>query len=709
MSTPLSDLKLRPRYVSGYDNILEDFLIPCLSISTSYCRAAGYFSSAVLSLSWRGLRSLYRNGGAVRVVCSPALSEEDWSALARAAAAEASHACEKALREDFQALMSEEHLRDTARALAALVVSGFLEIRIAVPTSQAQDYSSRRLFHQKTGLFSDPEGNTVAFSGSMNETWTGVSPRGNHESIQVFCTWHGDREETRVYLEARDFEDLWENRFPGVNVMTLTRALEEDLFEAAVGVEPGDAVDRLAEAEKAMEARGVQHYSLRPHQAEVLSSWAAAGYRGIVKHATGSGKTISAIHAIRSSEGVTSTVIVIVPSEILLDQWEEVIESYGPPGVPILLCGGGNTEWRRPGVLEAWTSESRRLQVVLAVQATASKPEFVSRVQGGDHLLMVADEVHRLGAADSAPVLSLVAGRVLGLSATPERAGDPEGTQRIFNYFGDVLSPIYGIADAIRDGVLTPYYYSPVFVEFTPDEQEKWNAVSHQIARLAAQIEDSERGRNPALRRLLIRRAKIAKQAHNKIATAVNIVRSEYAHGQRWLLYCDSSVQMHRINEELRNVGVDSRVYYSEMDGDKETTLSYFESVGGVLVSIRCLDEGVDIPAASHALIIASSRNPREFIQRRGRVLRRSPGKDLSYIHDILVAPSRMSVAAEGESYGPLVGEISRAVEFADFAVSSGALNRLLAAAIGYGLNAETLRGIGFEVDGVDDEEGVDE
>lgn len=700
----LPEVDVRPRYASGVDDILRDFIVPCLQAAHQYSRASGYFSSAVLSLSWTGVRALLRRRGTIRVICSPSLAASDVAAFRAAVDATTDVEEEAALLGDLQRMLDDDHLRDSARALAAMIVAGAMDVRIAIPAGSPTKSPARRIFHQKAGVFEDRDGNAVAFIGSMNETWAGVALHGNVESIQAFASWQGEREALRVYLEQRDFEDLWFNRFPGAFTRTISEALQAELVSVSEGVDLEETLTRLEEDEGTRRLTSASTYILRPHQEAVLASWEIAQYRGIVKHATGSGKTLTAIHAVNISRGAVSASIILVPSQLLLKQWEGALALHGDPRTRILLCGAGNVAWKHPGVLEAWTDPSGEHRVVISVLATAANPEFMGRIVQGKHLMLVADEVHRVGAHDASVVLSMDVGRALGLSATPERAGDPEGTKKIMDFFGGILDPQYGIRDAVRDEVLTPYYYSPDVVELTEDEQEQWNRYSLRIAQLWAQKED-----NPVagdrLKRLLIERSRVAKQARGKIDAAVGLVSQEYQVGQRWLLYCDTAKQMMTINDGLRERGIDSHVYFSGMKGDRAATLRYFGSVGGVLVSIRCLDEGVDIPAASHALLIASSRNPREFVQRRGRVLRRYPGKQLSYIYDLLVAPSSCGHSISTDSNGPLVGDLARAMEFGLFSVNPRVTNRLQALAVRYGVSSDSLRLIGFELDEESDEE----
>ena len=210
----------------------------------------------------------------------------------------------------------------------------------------------------------------------------------------------------------------------------------------------------------------------------------------------------------------------------------------------------------------------------------------------------------------------------MGLSATPERYGDTEGTQAILDYFGPVLLPEFGIPDAIKCGRLVPYEYHIHIVALNSDEQQRWDQFTDRIGGLlrapllmtgsVAKVQTEE------YRMLLIRRASILKRAEGKVGLAVETIREQYEKGDRWLIYCDNSAQLGLVVDQIRGIGLDAYEYRSEMSGSRWATLDYFQRIGGIIVAIKCLDEGVDLPAINRAMILASSSNPREFIQRRG-------------------------------------------------------------------------------------------
>lgn len=287
-------------------------------------------------------------------------------------------------------------------------------------------------------------------------------------------------------------------------------------------------------------------------------------------------------------------------------------------------------------------------------------------------MMLVADEVHRLGSPRHRQLLvERLFGSRLGLSATPERAGDPVGTAALLSFFRGVLEPRYTLADAVRDGVLTRYFYRPHTVTLTDEEATEWRALTKEIGQLRGRIAggDVMAGLEVRVQRLYIKRARVVKRAAAKVPLAVSVLTTEYKRGQRWIIYCDDLGQLNMVCEALQARGIQNMPFHSQMDGDRAETLKWLDRRGGVLVAIKCLDEGVDVPSVTHALILASSKNPREFIQRRGRVLRIAPRKSLAYVHDAIVLPPKPA-ASDGERVADPItaGELARAVEFAKHA-----------------------------------------
>ncbi|OWW18370.1 DEAD/DEAH box helicase family protein [Noviherbaspirillum denitrificans] len=708
----LANLQLKQTYHKPEDNIAQAFYLPCMAAAHTYDRAVGYFSSAIYALAWPSLREFVDNGGRIRLICSPVLSEGDVSAMTAGYAARNEEAQGNLLKEEFRQLLTTPGSVKPAKVLASLVALKIIDIRIAWVGDVAGG-KPKRLFHDKVGIFEDVEGNAVAFKGSMNETWPGLALDGNLESVDVYLSWVGSREQARVAEEQAYFNRLWENHFPDVTTVPLPEVARDALVTASDPEHWRELVEEIC-----IEIQAAEGWSPeakpggrvpRPHQVAALDAWKARGRRGIFEHATGSGKTFTALCAIKDSFSHKEVVLVLVPSDLLLRQWAaELRSTFDPVGIRLLVCGGGHIDWKEDGRLRAWTRAGAGApRLVLATMQTASSPEFIQACRGGRHLFVVADEVHRLGALQARRILQLDTGPRLGLSATPVRSGDPTGTAAIFDYFEGVVPPPFTLNDAIRAGTLTPYAYNVHRVRLDTDEQEEWNRLAKEIRRQVARsigAKTADVDAETRLKMLLIRRARIIKNARQKVSAAVSIVTSTYRRGQHWIVYCDDQVQLAAVRDALRSAGCEAIFeYHTAMGGDPRRTLDLFEAQGGIVVSIRCLDEGVDIPAVSHALILASSKNPREFIQRRGRVLRKSPTKLISNVYDVLVTP--LFDPDEPPAVAILEGELARAIEFGSHAINPGCITDLQRLAIEHGMDWERVVNAGIEDDDDNKEE----
>ncbi len=682
----LKSLKLKTEYRTGIDDLIYDFYVPCTAESIRYDRAVGYFRSSILLLAGGALIDLALRGGYVRLVCSPDLSLEDINAI-RQGYERREEILSSALIFEIAALLENSATREQATILATLIATGNMDVKIAIRPS------GYGLFHEKLGIFADSEDDRVSFRGSSNETWSGWHWTGNHEAFEVFRSWADDGEASRVNRHARYFEDLWCGRAKDVECVPLPHLAREYIEGAA-----------RPSLKALMSETSTQIVTTRhpmKHQLDAIEDWYANGQAGILKHATGSGKTYTAICALRRHLDETRSALVVVPSQLLATQWITEIRAEIPDAT-ILTVGAGATGWRTSGRIESFTTSEHELgkRVTVATLQTACKEEFLSRLKGGSHLLLVCDEVHRAGSSDYSNVLTIDSGPRLGLSATPERYGDPEGTEKVFAYFDKILKPEFTLDDAIKVGRLVPYEYYPHPVALTAEEEDQWAELSERIGRevaMSGSVLDFKAPLSDSLKYLLIKRARIAKKAANKTALVCDIVARHYREGQHWLIYCEDTSQLNLVAVALRNRGLDVMEFHSAMDGAPSDTLLWFKRFGGLLVSIRCLDEGVDIPETSHAVILASSKNPREFIQRRGRVLRSSREKHLAVVHDAIVVPANLR--PEPDIVNLIKSELARAVEFAGSSINRSAQSELLALAVRMGIAPESFLKAGIEDD----------
>lgn len=682
----LSILRLKTEYRSIKENPAQLFYRPCLQQSNVYKRAAGFFRSTVFIVTGASVIEFARRGGTIRLICSPEIDADDIDSMALGYAKRSEIITER-LIEQIDRLLSEQSTNFHARVLSTLIAVDALDIKLAVRADR------KGLYHEKIGIFGDGLGHRVSFKGSANETWNAWDPSGNFESIEVFCSWRGGLERERVAKHEAHFDVLWSERDPDIEVLPFPKVAIDRLKKAAF--------TRLDDVSNAGLPKTAAKRSALPHQSSAIAAWDAQGRKGIFEHATGSGKTFTALLAIARhvEKGLPS--LILVPSRLLLEQWAQEVRQEIPQAA-LLLAGGGNDKWRLPRRLQSMSDPDPSLggRIILATMQTASLREFASAISAGDHLLMVADEVHQTGSPQNSQIYAINSGARLGLSATPKRYGDPEGTSRMFGYFGSVVPPPITLNDAIRAGRLVPYEYFPHPVNLTAEEADAWRDLTRAIQLEIVRQKTDNQGRKPVSERakmLLIRRARVAKKAATKVRLAVSILSEQFESGQSWLVYCEDADQLGAVLSALAGAGLNAVEYHSSMEGDQEATMAWFRTYGGILVSIRCLDEGVDIPAVSHALILASSQNPRQFIQRRGRVLRRSPGKDMAVIHDAIVVP--VSAEDEPDQLSLLHAELVRSIEFATHAINRAAGAELRGIAISMGIDPDTLLDDGMEGD----------
>lgn len=580
----------------------------------------------------------------MRLICSPALQPADFDAMK--AAIEPAARAQVLVREELEVLLTRPDTLPATRLLATLIAADILEVQVAF-----LDHAPG-IFHDKLGVFQDNDGRRVSFVGSANETWAAWGL--NHESFEVFCSWRGETELLRTRRHANDFERLWHGADPGVHVEPLAQVTRDRLI-AVADPDLDRAMDRARHQQRSQPEERV----LMPHQLAALEDWRQRGRRGIVAFATGAGKTLVGLAAVKEWTDAGLPALVLVPGRELHRQWMDEIAIDMPEAVP-LACGAGAPVSAWGHLLPLYSSadfsrDSRR--IVLATNATFASADFQARLQDGDHLLVVADEMHRLGSQTRIKALGETSiGAAMGLSATYRRQFDETGTADLVEWFGEPLDPVIGLAEAILMGRLVPYDYRLHTLQLDDDELERYELITTKIGRAIAR-EGSGPIPTDYLRMLLIERARLLKQARGKVGAALDVLNAEFEEGQRWLVYCDDTAQLASVVAGTLAVGLPVMEFHSAMQGDRTAVLRSLAAHGGVVVAIRCLDEGVDLPACDHALILASSTVDREYIQRRGRVLRSAPGKVMATVHDLLLVNQAGGVLTRSEAM--------RALEFA--------------------------------------------
>lgn len=661
-------------------NALREFLIPALQCSINYDRVAGYFSSGSLAQTAPGITNLVQRGGKVRLITSHHLVNEDLIALS---VSNSNQESLYELAEEFETLVNEagtsmelQMKGDYVRAMCWMLREEILEIRFVVPISNPN--AKWEKFHSKFGILRDEDGDELVFSGSTNETSLGWSS--NLENIDTKPLWLEAFSEFSEYKET--FEDLWTGQnMTGWKTVNLPTALRERLIELAP---EGDFPDILKWEHESQTTSTAYHRQPRNYQLEAVQAWEDSNHIGLLAMATGTGKTLTARLCIGAAEKKGSLLVVLVtPYQHISDQWVEELKDFNTYQV------GAEGNWRAELQRLLYEAELGYFEtlVVIAVKNTASSRRFVQQTNElaapFENFLFIGDEVHWLGAQTFQAALNPEANFRLGLSATPKRYFDELGTAVIGKYFGE--KPVFEFdleqaltwrnPDTGELGVLTPYEYHPIFVELEDDEIAKWAELTQDIQFFMSK-ESRTIKEELILEGIRNNRADIAKSARAKIP-ALRKLLFELGPGlNQALIYSANHLQMEAAMAEAREVGIDTGARITAREGSKPS--KHFNGIserqhilskfaGGqhaVVFAIAALDEGVDIPSAEIGIILASSGNEKEFIQRRGRLMRKHPGKEKAQIFDFLVLPP------EDKFESLRTKELSRAEEFAKLALN---------------------------------------
>jgi DNA phosphorothioation system restriction enzyme len=659
----LKDIEIKIVYRSLIDKVAQDFYIPLLSQAILYRRAVGFFSSSSLIEISKGIASLVNNGGKIQLVASPYLSEEDVAAMKKGYEMR-DQIIKSAIRREMRDAVDDLG-KERLNLLANLISDGIMDIKIAF----TEDESKMGMYHEKMGIISDFEGNKVAFAGSMNETQTAMTL--NYESIDVFCSWRGD--DDRIEEKETAFTAIWNDCEPNVRIIDFPE-LKQEIVEKYKKSIPDLEMDNKEYGsnlffshvdKKRCRAAIPANVSLHDYQVEAIANWQAQHYRGIFDMATGTGKTYTGLGAVaKLCEDVDNklALIIVCPYQHLVEQWVEDIENFNMKPI-IGYSASSQKDWKKR--LENAVRDqklkvsSKEFFCFICTNATFAA-DFVQTQIGkirGDILLMV-DEAHNFGATQ---LLSLLSERYtfrLALSATIDRHNDDEGTSALFNFFG-VKCIEYTLDRAIEEGKLTRYKYFPIVTTLNDDELQRYSELTFEISKCIlkgknGKVKLSERGKI-----LAMSRARLVAGATDKLEKLREYILP-YTKDKHILVYCGATNilregqdysdfndldlrQIDAVTDMLGNQ-LDMKVsQFTSKEDVAERAILKREFAEGetlqVLIAIKCLDEGVNIPKIKVAFILASTTNPKEYIQRRGRVLRLSEGKDYAEIYDFIALP----------------------------------------------------------------------
>ena len=718
MSLKDHDAGIKSEYRSLIDNVVQDFYIPLLQEANSYKRAVGFFSSTSLVEISKGIGSMAERGGHIQIVASPYLSDEDVDAI-RKGYEDRDKVIEGALIRSLSDDHTDYYSMQRLNLLAALIADGILDIRIAY----TEDKAGIGMYHEKMGVIEDEEGCRVAFSGSMNESHTAMAV--NYETIDVFCSWREGSDADRVSLKGNAFYSIWNDSEPNIKVREFP-AISDVLIEKYRKNPPNFGIDieqfanriltyagglqRVIQDAKPVGARIPKDVTLHDYQQEAISVWVGENYRGIFDMATGTGKTFTGLGAIsKLSEDLNDelAVVIVCPYQHLVEQWVEDIVRFNINPI-IGYSSSPQKDWKKrlsKAVLDQKIRKDKRFFCFTCTNATFANPfvqEQISKIKSP--VLLVVDEAHNFGARSYARLLDDRFTYRLALSATLERHRDEEGTELLYSFFGKKCIE-YPLERAIDEKKLTPYKYYPVLVYLNEDELSGYEQLSYEMSKCIIKGKNGKYKLSKRGEILALKRSRIVAGAQEKL-DALKKEIEPYTKDNNILVYCGSTNVINENSDsygeadegEIRQIEAVTRILGNElgMEVAKFTSQENMETRAMIkeqfqrgdrlqaIVAIKCLDEGVNIPGIRTAFILASTTNPKEYIQRRGRVLRKADNKDFAEIYDFVTLPRLLDTvssltAEQAQRDKALVkNELARIKEFGRLAMNSMVSNELI-------------------------------
>lgn len=669
----LKDLDIKFAYDSDEDDILNEFYIPTLSTSIKYFRLSGFFTSKTLAIAARGMEEFIKNNGKMELICSAKLNEEDIEMI-KIAHANPLKIIEESMIKELDDIQNEFE-KDHVSALGWMIVHGQLKIKIALVYNKNEE-PILGLFHQKIGIFADKEGNMISFSGSDNETGPGLTD--NIEEFKVFKNWE---EGTSHFVESdrETFEKFWTDDGARTKIFDLPEAIEKKLMEKS----PKNINSLNLSKHYNKNDNSDSKIRLFKHQKEAIQSWFDHNNKGIFNMATGTGKTFTALGCLKklTKEKNNFLTVIACPQSHLITQWEKDVKKCITQDT--LITGSTNYHWRNElkELIKLLNYDIIKFPVVLTTHRTLASNDFIKRIKefSGD-ILIIVDEMHGIGSAENRFALIGDYEYRLGLSATPDRWYDEEGTTIINDYFGGCVYS-FDMKMAIKKGYLTPYIYKPIFVDLDEDELEEYLKLTTQIARLVSNKNQDEK----KLTLLSNKRQAVINNAAEKYIVLRRLL-DKNKDIKDLLVYC-SPQQIDKVQKILTEKGVTQHKFTGKEGTKKNKTYNnlterdfilenFSEGKYHALVAMKCLDEGVDIPSAKTAILMSSTSNPREYIQRRGRILRTCEGKDLAIIYDLIVYPIIKNMSDAEKNI--LKKEKIRYNEFANSAKNAAECSKLL-------------------------------
>lgn len=701
-------------YKTGSEDEPLQFYLDALCNSKSFDLLLGYFSSSALNVLSLGFANFIYSGGKMRAVINNVLSEDDKKAISKGQE-----------RETFSTVYNFNNVKELKQSLdeygrhffecfAWLIANDRIEIKIIKPKE------GKGISHYKSGVFNDGE-NTIGFKSSCNFTAYGLLE--NLEELDCFLSWENGRSNKFIRRQNQYFDEIFSEKADFVeylNIDDVKAAIKNDfgdknihelLIQEKELLSKRDKIFNNSKIQKSIKSATEQINEFdkiekapkfpylegpRPYQIEAYNKWVENGKKGLFAMATGTGKTLTSLNCLLNQykENNSYKAIILVPTVALVNQWKDECRKFNFNNV---ITVSSQEKW--PQNISFLNSASNFIDVsfvVIVTYASFYRTNFQSHFKNlPKETLLIADEAHNLGSTNISKVLPKIhLNNRIGLSATPDRKFDEIGNKSIEDFFNDKPPFVYSytMQQAMDKGWLCKYKYYPHIVKLTDIELAEYVKKSKQLIKYF----DNQTKRYKDCKEveiLLLERKRIIHKAHNKLAVFKKILEEEFSERgnlKYTLVYVPEGIEpnyddvddfvedqedISLINEYTRAVSsTDSTVmvkqYTSNTSNRNEVIKGFQKGKIDVLTSMKCLDEGVDVPRSELAIFCASTGNPRQFIQRRGRVLRTHPDKTFAVIHDLVVVPNIDDESTFEMEKNMIKKELERVVDFSNLAIN---------------------------------------
>lgn len=700
-------------------NSPKKFFNDCLENSKEFDLQLGYFSSATISVLANSFATFISNGGKMRLVINHIVSEKDKEAINKGINGDIIDCFDLSNFEELRKTF-DEYQQQFFDCLAFLIYNKRIDIRIIKPKNE------NGIAHTKQGQFRDGI-ITAAFTGSANFTINGFF--NNLEEISISISDSSDlMVQKRIENQRKEFESIMSKEKQDIDYLSpdklisaikanyVNKDIEELLdVESKLKLYKQNSDNEVSlhdsddlEIEYNIEPQFPYPSGPREYQKEAFENWRNNNQKGLFAMATGTGKTITSLNClyeIYKRKGYYKALI-LVPTLTLLNQWEEECRKFKFGN--IIKVNSKNPNWvnefDRIYFNEKYQNNNIQSYIIISTYASYSKSKVFEKLNSLDkiRLLFIADEAHNMGSESMLKKLKQIPYiRRIGLSATPDRQYDGNSNSKLKDFFGanEKYTYEYSMSDAIHGAnpVLCKYYYYPHVIRLTYDEMQLYLELSEKISKYFNYDSESFDKKDEVLKRLLLARKRIIHKASNKLLAFQKIINDRFKEKSNLnftLVYVPEGTKPDYWgteddfdNSEYINDDFDAEKLIDEytakvLEVDKHVTVRKFTSgqkdrddllnkfaLGKVqvLTSMKCLDEGVDVPRSELAIFCSSTGNSRQFIQRRGRVLRMHPQKEYAILHDLVVVPEvGMSFNSYRMERSLLKGELMRVKNFAD-------------------------------------------